>query len=64
MDTEDRVVNDGSDREVVEEVGEELPHSEAVVLPLTFRVETVYLRDLSCFVIASQQSDALGKPQL
>lgn len=61
--TEDRVVNDGSDGQIVEEVGEELPHSEAVVLPLAFGVETVDLGDLPCFVVASQKSDALWEPQ-
>lgn len=54
------VLNEGGEGEVIEEVREQLPHVRRAVLSHAFVVEAIDLRDLSRFVIASQDVDALG----
>ena len=41
METEDVVLNNGSEREIVEEISEHLPNVAIPVLPNTFIVETI-----------------------
>ena len=49
VQAEDLVVDQGGEREVVEQVGEELPHVGVAVLPQALVVEAVDLRDLAGF---------------
>ena len=53
------VFNDCGYGQVVEQIGEQLPNERGPVLALALRVEPVDLRDLSSFMIASEQSNPL-----
>ena len=64
MHTEDGVCDYAGDGQVVEQVGEQLPHRGTAVLPLAFRVETVHLGYLPGFVVAAQKGHALWVPDL
>lgn len=59
MQTEDLVVDEGGEGEVVEEVGKVLPHICVAVLAQTLVVETVHLGDLARLVVAAENGDAL-----
>ena len=59
METEDLVVNECSQGQVVEEVGETLPDICIAIFAQTFVVEAVDLRDLSGFVVSSENCDSL-----
>ena len=56
MHTEDLVVNESSNRQTVEAVGETLPQSH-VVFSFAFIVETVDTVDRSGFVVASEKKE-------
>ena len=47
------VVDNGSDRKVVEDIREHLPHPRITILLLALGVKAIYLRDLSGLVISS-----------
>lgn len=57
-------VHQRREREVVEQVGEVLPHVGVAVLPEALVVEAVHLRDLPALVVPSQDSDALAVANL
>lgn len=59
MHSKDRVVNHGSQRQIVKHVGEIAPHIGRAKLARTLGEKTVHLRDLARLVIAAQQSDAM-----
>jgi len=59
MKTEDLVVDQGSEGEVVKEVGEVLPDISVSVFAKTLVVETVDLGDLTGLVISSKNGDSL-----
>ena len=58
------VFDEGGEGEVVEEVGEVSPYVRVAVLAQTFIVETVHLRDLSRFVVASQDGHSVAVAEL
>ena len=58
MEAEDLVVDEGSEGEVIEEVGEILPDVGVAVLAEAFVVEAVDLGDLAGFVVAAEDGDA------
>lgn len=60
MKTENLIVDQGSEREVVEEVGEILPHVGVAILSETFIVKAINLSNLTGLVVSSKDSDALG----
>lgn len=64
MKAEDLVVDEGCEREVIEQVGEVLPDVRVAVLAQALVVETVDLCDLSRLVVAAQDGDSLGVPNL
>lgn len=64
MEAEDLVFNQGGQGEVVEEVGENLPHVGVAVFAEALVVEAVNLCDLARLVVASQDGDALGVADL
>jgi hypothetical protein len=64
VEAEDLVLDEGGEGEVVEEVGEVLPHVGVAVLPQALVVEAVDLCDLAGFVVAAQDGDALGVADL
>ena len=64
VETEDLVVDEGRQRQVVEEVGEVFPHVGVAVFAEAFVVEAVDLGDLPGFVVASEDGDALGVADL
>lgn len=54
VEAEDLIVNEGGEGEIVEQIGEVLPHVGVPVLSQALVVETVNLCDLARFVVASQ----------
>lgn len=54
------VVDEGCEGEIVKEIGEESPNVSVSVLAQAFVVETIDLCDLSGFVIASEDCDAIA----
>lgn len=61
---ENLVVDEGGQRQVVEEVGEVFPDVSVAVLAQTLVVEAVDLGDLTRLVVAAKNSDALGVSDL
>ena len=59
MQAENLVVDQGSERKIVEEVGEVLPDIGVAVFSQAFVVEAIDLRDLSGFVVAAENRDSL-----
>ena len=64
MDTEDAAIDDGSECKVVKDFAAPTPDVTAPVLALTLVVKTVYLGDLSRLVVAADEGDSLGIPDL
>ncbi len=62
--TEDLIIDQGSQWQVVEEVGKVLPDICVAVLPQALVVETIYLSDLSRFVVSSQNCDPVAVSDL
>lgn len=60
VQTEDLVVDQGSERQVVEKVCEVFPHIGVAVLAETLVVKAVHLGDLTGLVVATEDGDALG----
>jgi len=60
----DLVLDEGSEGEVVEQIGEVPPNISVSVLPQAFIVETVDLGDLARFVVAPEDGDSVAVPQL
>lgn len=60
VQTEDLVVDERGEREVIEKVGEVLPDICVSVFAQTLVVEAVHLGDLAGFVVAAEDGDALG----
>lgn len=59
VEAEDLVVDEGSEGEVVEEVGEVLPDVGVAVFPEALVVEAVDLSDLTRLMVAAEDGDAL-----
>lgn len=59
MQTEYLVVDQRCQGQVVEEIGEKLPYVGIAILAEAFVVETVYLGDLTRFMITSKNGDPL-----
>lgn len=64
VEAEDLVVDESGEGEVVEEVGEVLPHVGVAVLAEALVVEAVYLGDLARLVVPAEDGDALGVTNL
>lgn len=64
VETEDLVIDQGSQGEVIEEIGKVLPDVGVAVLAETLIVEAVDLCDLPGLVVASKDGDALGVSDL
>lgn len=64
MQTEDLVVNQSGEWEVVEEICEVFPDVGVAVLSEALVVEAVHLRDLTGLVVATKNGDALWVPNL
>jgi hypothetical protein len=62
--TEDFIIDDSSQRQVVENGGAVSPHVGRPVLAQALIVESVHLRDLSALVVAADESDSLRVPDL
>jgi hypothetical protein len=61
---EDLIFNQGSQRQVVEEICEIFPHIGIAVFSETLIVEAVNLGDLTRFVVTTEDGDALGVSDL
>ena len=59
MDTENFVVNNGCEGEVIEDLCAVAPDINTSILTEALIVETIYLRDLTRFMVSTDQSDAL-----
>ena len=64
MHAEDLVIDDGREREVVEDLRAVAPHIHRAVLPETLVVEAVHLRDLSRLVVPANKRDSIGVTNL
>jgi hypothetical protein len=64
VETENLVVDEGGEGKVVEEVGEVLPDVGVAVLAETLVVKAIYLRNLTRFVVTTEDSDAGGVSDL
>lgn len=64
MQTEDTVLNDRGQWQVVEERGEVLPDIRVAVLSQALIVEAVHLRDLFALVVATENRDSAGVANL
>jgi hypothetical protein len=64
VQTEDLVVDQGSERQVVEKVCEVFPDIGVAILAETLVVKAVYLGDLAGLVVAAKNGDALGVSDL
>jgi len=64
METEDLTFDDGSQGQVVKELGELFPHIGVPVLPQTLVIETVHLCNLSAFVVSSQNCQSVSVSHL
>lgn len=60
MDAEDAIVDDGGQREVIEDVSAVSPNIERAVLPQAFIVKSVDLGDLPALVVSPDQRDQVG----
>jgi hypothetical protein len=59
VEAEDLIFDQGGERKEVEKVGEVLPHVRISVLSETLVIEAIDLSDLTRFVVATEDSDAL-----
>lgn len=59
MEAKYRVFNNSSKRKVIKEVCEVLPNISVSIFTKTFIIETIYLCDLSGFVVSSEESDSI-----
>ena len=64
VQTEDLIIDQGSERQVVEEVCKVLPNIGVAVLAETFVVETVHLGNLSRLMVSTEDGNALGVSNL
>ena len=64
MEAENTVLDNGREREEVEERSEVLPHISISILSEALIVETVDLGDLLTFVVSSQNGDTIRKSYL
>lgn len=60
MKTKDLIIDEGGEGKIVEEIGEVFPNVRVAVLAKTFIIEAINLGDLTRFVIATKDGDALG----
>jgi len=59
VQTEDFLLNYSCERQVIKEVSEIFPHIRVSIFPQALVVETINLRDLSRFVVATQDRDSV-----
>ena len=64
MHTEDLIVDDGGQAEVVEDLRAVAPHVHAAVLLQTLVVEAIHLRNLAGLVVTTNKSYSVGIPYL
>lgn len=64
MHAKDLLVNDGAQREVVEDLGAVPPDVDAAILAKALIVEAVHLSDLPGLMVSADQSDAIGVADL
>lgn len=58
--TEDLIVDEGGEGEVIEKIGEILPNTCVSVFSETLVVEAINLSDLTGFVVTTEDSNSLG----
>lgn len=64
MHTKHLPINNGSDGQIVEDIGKELPDLGVAVFGLALSVEPINLCDLSGFMVTSDQTDSIWVSQL
>ena len=60
MQTENRILDNGGKRQVIEELSEAFPHVRISVFPQTLIVEAINLGDLPALMISSQDGQPVG----
>lgn len=64
MDTEDLLVDECSQWKEVHDLRAVAPHIHRAILAQAFIIETIHLGDLTTLMIASNQGNVLGVPNL
>ena len=64
MEAEHGIINHRCQRQVIEGLGEELPHVGVAVLAQALVVEAIHLGDLAGLVVAAEDGDAAGVADL
>jgi len=59
METEDLILYNCSERQVIEKFSEDLPHVGIAIFAQAFIVKAVHLSDLARFVIATENSETI-----
>ena len=59
METEDLILDDSSQGQIIEELCELFPDVRVPVFPQALIVETIYLCDLSTLVVSSEYSESV-----
>lgn len=59
VETEDLVVDEGGEREIVEEVSEVLPDARIAIFAQALVIETIHLGNLAGLVVSAKDGDAL-----
>ena len=60
MDTENFVIDNGSEGQVIKDVGAVTPHVDGAEFPQAFIIESIHLGDLSALVVSTDQRDSFG----
>lgn len=64
MDTENLIINDDRECQVIKHVGKNLPHLCRMILPHALGVKAITLRDATRLVVPSHEMHAIRIPQL
>ena len=59
VETEKLVLNDCSQRKIVEELSQGLPDSRVAIFSAALVIEAIYLSDLARFMVSSQDGDSV-----
>lgn len=60
MQAEYLTINEGGKGQIVEQIGEVLPHIRIAIFAETLVIKAIHLRNLSRFVVSAQNSDSLA----
>ena len=59
MHTKNSIIHNSRETEIVEDLGAVLPYVQRAIFPQTLIIKTINLRDLSAFMVSSDQCDSI-----